>query len=924
MRAWIKHAISLLGRKRFLPLFLIVLFLPAVVLAATETEIPDGVESFLLVIGGLMLHVVNAIGKLVATLMELVIVPIMQYDGFGTSKVISAGWGVVRDIMNMGFIVALLIIAMVTIFGGQVGSWSVKWQQQIPRLLLFAILINFSRLICSLLIDIGQVFMLTFANAVKDIAGGNIIQLFGLPDIVSFDSEKIADLLKKDPDGQGVDPFGLFASAFLALLMMLIVLGTMIILTIVLIYRIVMLWILVVLSPLAFFFGGAKGLFGSKVKPYEDWWAKFTGSVAIGPVLIFFLWLTLSVAGSGSIAASEEFPVGTSVRTDFDATSPSGNQFLIRIGEPGRLLSFIIGIGMMYAGFEAATSFSGALPGAASKLVSGGVRGALGIGAGATAGAALLAGRGALKAGAVGARGAAAVGAAGVGFLAKTSGGQFVQKGVAGVARGVGGYLQGTGAVGAIIGLRALGRKATRTGTELEENRRTALAERVKKEGQDIKEYTKDEMDANLKSKAMTPDGVARQQAMRYRVLTDEKLRKEYDQVDLQKMVGEFEKAGGEEMLHGDHDMEKTYKDAMKKRPDLVGDPAKREKVIGELDETEIMGLDADAYKDASVQSRLKEMKWFDRGANKEITMYERIKNGRGGVKKSLQKALEEGESGKTLDAKKISDEGARNLSESKQTEANLAELAKQDAGEGRPLGKLTNLVESANFQIQRLDVGLLSDPKAAAALAAAVPAALSRLADHPEKSQAFQSGLAQALSDQAVGGKAKAQAREAMLMSAPDSSKLHESFGYNKEANTMSAEGAAALKSALKTRPEIAIKFGGDIMVKNALGNAIAANADMGQLHRAYTSADAAQKDDYANVFEQLGELFTSRVAELEKSFEDRTREAGSAIQNQLAGVGLSDAERNAVDSMHAVEKELKAVQRNLDNFRRLNPNNT
>lgn len=906
-----------------MPLVLFFLLVPAFAFAA-DTEIPDGIESFLLVIGGLMLHVVNAMGKLISTLMELVIVPIMQYDGFASSKVIGAGWGVVRDIMNMGFIVALLIIAMVTIFGGQVGSWSVKWQQQIPRLLLFAILINFSRLICSLLIDIGQVFMLTFANAVKDIAGGNIIQLFGLPDIVSFDTDKIAKLLEKDPNGQGVDPFGLFASAFLALIMMLVVLGTMIILTVVLIYRIVMLWILVVLSPLAFFFGGAKGLFGSKVKPYEDWWAKFTGSVAVGPVLIFFLWLTLSVAGSGNIAASEEFPVGTSARTDFDASGPNGNQFLIRIGEPGRLLSFIIGIGMMYAGFEAATSFAGALPGAASKLVSGGVRGALGIGAGATAGAALLAGRGALKAGALGARGAAAVGGAGFGFLAKTGGGQAVQSAVAGAARGLGGALQGTGALGAALGLRALGRKATRTGTELEENRRTALAERVKKEGEDVKEYTKDEIDANLKSKALTPDGVARQQAMRYRVLTDDKLRKEYDQEDLQKMVGEFEKAGGEEMLHGDHDMEKKYKDALKKRPDLIGDPAKREKVIGELDETEILGLDADAYKDGAVQSRLKEMKWYDRGANKEISMYDRIKGGRGGVKKSLQKALEEAESGKTLDATKISDDGTRALPESKQTEANLAELARQDKNDARPLGKLTSLVESPNFQIQRLDVGLLNDPKAAAALAAATPQALSRLAQHPEQSSAFQAGLAEALADPAVAGKTKGQMREAMLMSAGDSSKLHESFGYNQTTNTVSTEGAAALKSALKARPELAIKFGGDITVKNGFGKAIAANIDINQLSQAYRSADATQKDDYAKVFENLGDLLDDRTMELERTVEDRTLVSKIAIQNQLAGISLSDGERAAIDALHATEKELAAIKRNMDNFRRLNPNST
>ncbi|OGL72247.1 hypothetical protein A3D69_02950, partial [Candidatus Uhrbacteria bacterium RIFCSPHIGHO2_02_FULL_54_11] len=297
LRTWMASKRNLGSCLRFFSVLVLagmLLFAPDSAFAATpsvaqQMDVMDTVFGFL---SSLILGFTNFLGFMITLITEIALVPVMSYNGFATSAVIGAGWAVVRDVMNMGFVIVLLIIAIVTIFGGSVGSWSVKWQQQIPKLLLFAILINFSRMICSFLIDIGQVIMLTFANAIKDIAGGNIIQLFGLADFVTFDRAAIQETITS---GGGTNSVSLFTSALLALVMTLIVLGTMIMLTVILVHRIVMLWVLVVLSPLAFFFGGAEVLGKGAGNPYAEWWSKFTGAVAIGPVLVFFLWLTLSV-----------------------------------------------------------------------------------------------------------------------------------------------------------------------------------------------------------------------------------------------------------------------------------------------------------------------------------------------------------------------------------------------------------------------------------------------------------------------------------------------------------------------------------------------------------------------------------------------------------------------------------------------------
>jgi hypothetical protein len=338
-----------LKRLSFLALFFVLFAAPSMAQAGKHGTL-DPIDQILFMFAAITSAIAGFLGKLIVSMLD-VMIPIMQYQGFTTASAVIGGWSIVRDTVNMFFVVILIVIAFGTIFGHQ----KFKWQSQVPKLLIFAIVINFSKTLCGIMIDFAQVVMLTFANALKDVAGGNFVQLLGLSDMmqVSSNATAIKDAQKKD--APGTTAFDYFAAGCAAVFMMLWVTTVVFILLAVLVYRIVMLWILIVMAPLAWFAGGIPEDFHIASSAYADWWKNFICYTAIGPVLVFFLWLTLAIAGNGQIAAND--PSLNQVFTGASSTSgleASAGDFLTKVFELQRLASFIIGMAMLMAGLDAA------------------------------------------------------------------------------------------------------------------------------------------------------------------------------------------------------------------------------------------------------------------------------------------------------------------------------------------------------------------------------------------------------------------------------------------------------------------------------------------------------------------------------------------------------------------------------------------
>ncbi len=272
--------------------------------------------------------------QLLTFLVEL-LVDIAAYNGFATAEAVERGWVIVRDLTNMFFILVMLVIAFGTILG--VEEYSYK--RMLPRLLIMAVLINFSKVICGLLIDFSQVVMLTFVNGFSAIAGGNFVQMFQ----VSGAWELIGERAEAAVDAR-TQTWSTVGSLVLAAVMMLIASVAVAIMMLILIGRIVMLWLLVVLSPLAFFLSAFPK--GAAAGAYAQWWKMFGNYVVVGPFVAFFLWLSLAVAGAGDIAADLNVAASGAAGTEGEGTS----LFVSELGSQQEFASFIIAIALLMGG----------------------------------------------------------------------------------------------------------------------------------------------------------------------------------------------------------------------------------------------------------------------------------------------------------------------------------------------------------------------------------------------------------------------------------------------------------------------------------------------------------------------------------------------------------------------------------------------
>jgi hypothetical protein len=212
------------------------------------------------------------------------IIDIASYNEFISNPQIKEAWVIIRDLCNMFFVLILLVIAFATIL--RIESYNVK--KALPKLLIMAVLINFSRIIVGLLIDFSQVIMLTFVNAFAD-GGGNFENYLGISKFMKFVDENTKIWGKS-----GISLNDTVVAYVLVVLVMIIAIVTLLAVLIVFVMRMIMLWIYVVLSPLAFLLSAFPG--GQKYA--SQYWGDLTKYLVNGPVLAFFIWLAFITLGN--------------------------------------------------------------------------------------------------------------------------------------------------------------------------------------------------------------------------------------------------------------------------------------------------------------------------------------------------------------------------------------------------------------------------------------------------------------------------------------------------------------------------------------------------------------------------------------------------------------------------------------------------
>src|SRR6056297_2072032 len=265
-----------------------------------------------------VLHIVNFLVGWLITLLVKVFVAVAQYNQFIASAAVSKGWIIIRDVFNMFFVIALLIIAFSTVLGIQ----KYHYKQILLSLLIAAVLVNFSKLICGIFIDVSQVLMLTFVRAFKDVAGGNLIEMMGLRGLLSLKSGAATDV------GAGE----IMGATLLALIMAIVSVVVLGVIVMILIFRIIGLWFLTVLSPLAFVATVLPGTRGYG----KRWWSQFSKEVIIGPVLAFCLWLSFAVVQEGDIAQ------GVNIEAEQASGETATEQKISEAASPQYILNFML------------------------------------------------------------------------------------------------------------------------------------------------------------------------------------------------------------------------------------------------------------------------------------------------------------------------------------------------------------------------------------------------------------------------------------------------------------------------------------------------------------------------------------------------------------------------------------------------------
>lgn len=217
--------------------------------------------------------------SLLVSLLVYVLILVANYNHFLDKQIVINGWSIVRDVCNNFFIVILLVISVATVLNIK----TYHYKALLPKLLIMAVLINFSKMFAGIMIDFSQVIMLYFATQIQNAGPGIILMSLGL-----YKLYKATDLpnIEHQMDIGGVD---MIAAAIMAVIVSVVAAVVILIIVIILVYRIVMLWFLVILSPIAFL----ASTFPKGQEYSSIWWKEMAKNLVVGPVMIFFLYLAL-------------------------------------------------------------------------------------------------------------------------------------------------------------------------------------------------------------------------------------------------------------------------------------------------------------------------------------------------------------------------------------------------------------------------------------------------------------------------------------------------------------------------------------------------------------------------------------------------------------------------------------------------------
>lgn len=277
-------------------------------------------------------------------------ISISEFYSFASLDAVGAAWSIVRDICNLFFIFVLLYIAISTILN--TNGADVK--KLLAKVIIVALLVNFSAVVPKVVIDISNIFALQFYGAM---GGGNNNTATGAPDITTkmvagFNLGNYGDpTSEKGIQNVGATYGQIILKNLGQMILMLVTAFVLVAGAFMFLFRTVILLFLIITSPL-FFLGMAVPYLS---KHTSSWLNTLISQSLFAPVMMFLMLITITFAVGGDQSLKTQIGTSTGV-------SP-----LI-----GTVFYFAIVIGMMFGSLVAASKISSSSGTAANKFRSAG------------------------------------------------------------------------------------------------------------------------------------------------------------------------------------------------------------------------------------------------------------------------------------------------------------------------------------------------------------------------------------------------------------------------------------------------------------------------------------------------------------------------------------------------------------------------
>jgi len=225
-----------------------------------------------------------------------------------TPQVVTIGWTFTRDFANMFFILILVFIGLATIL--KLREYEAK--KLLPKLIIIALLINFTPVIVGFIVDMGNIVTNFFLSRAANIMNFPTI----LKMVWDYFSGSLTTIFLWDGRffEQFVEALGIFIGILIygVVVIIFFLLGSWIYFWVMLTFflRIVELWILMILCPIAFFSQvlppskTVKMLFPS-ILHWDKWWEEFLQWIIWGIPMGFFLYLSNWVMANTDVIQSK-------------------------------------------------------------------------------------------------------------------------------------------------------------------------------------------------------------------------------------------------------------------------------------------------------------------------------------------------------------------------------------------------------------------------------------------------------------------------------------------------------------------------------------------------------------------------------------------------------------------------------------------